>query len=139
METKTKKNKFLFVQLINLLGIDYLVLIDEGFLYKEKWLPTFVLAIIILHIGFFTSIYYTFKLRLITDKLYDLITNYIIFIQFAFITLCFLHNCQVKTENLAFNFFGATSMLFLTIIYGFEIWTSYQKHKSCTITNQVNL
>lgn len=138
METKIKKNRFLFEQFINLLGIDYLILINEGFLYKESWLPDFVIAIVFLHIGFFSSIYYTLKLRLITHKLHDVMINYIIFIQLAFITLCFLHNCQVKTENLAFNFFGAVSMLFLTVIYGFEIRTSYKIHKSYTITNQYN-
>ena len=127
MEIEIKKHKLLTEQLTILLLIDFLLLINDEFLFKEKWLPTFTFSILFLHLGFFISFIYVIKSKSVTNTLNKILTDYICCILLGFISLCFIHNCQVKSDNLGYNFILALIMLFMAVWFGFDTLTNYKK------------
>lgn len=121
MKTTTNKFKLLIEQLLILLFTDFQFLISEGFIYKEKWLTSFVFAVVFLHLGFFISIYYILKSsRVISVETNKLLTDLICFVLFGFLTLVFFHNIQVNSGQLPINFLAALVSLFFTVTFGFD-------------------
>ena len=139
MKTTTNKFKLLIEQLVILLIIDCQLLVSEGFIYKEQWLTSFVLAIIFLHLGFFFSIYYSFKSKIISKELNSLITDFICLVLFSFLSLICFHNCQVKSGQLAINFLLAITLLFLSVRWFFYVESDYRTHKKQLALNLITI
>jgi hypothetical protein len=53
---KKQKVKFIITQLLFILIINYLILIDSGFIFKTHWRPTFIFALTYYHVGTFITL-----------------------------------------------------------------------------------
>lgn len=129
------KTKFIIEQILFILLINYLILIDSGFIYKTHWLPTFAFAMVFFHAGTFLSLYATITSKVFTKEKEQLLFSFNFFIYLIFIGLLLYHNCQVKTNELMLNYGLGLYMLINAIIFLFEIKASYKKYITTLITN----
>ena len=132
---KTRKLKFTLQQILMILIINYLILVDEGFIYKTHWLPSFAFAILFFHLGTFSALYATLTSKTFTEEKEQFILNFNFFIYLSFLGLLLYHNCQVATNKLIFNYCFGLFTLTYSIIFLFETYSSYKKHTASLIIN----
>jgi hypothetical protein len=135
---KTKKTQSIIFQVLIILCINYLILIDEGFIFKTQWKPTFIFALAFFHLGTFSSLYATFISKILSKEKEAFIFNFNMFFYLSFVGLLLYNNCQVQTHNLMGNYSIGLLMLFISIIFLFETVDSYKKYNSSLITNSQN-
>lgn len=135
---KTKKTQSLIFQVLIILCINYLILIDEGFIFKTQWKPTFIFALAFFHLGTFSSLYATFISKTLSKEKEAFIFNFNMFFYLSFVGLLLYYNCQVQTNNLMGNYSIGLFMLFISIIFLFETVDSYKKYNSSLIINTQN-
>lgn len=132
---KTKKVKFIIAQILFILLINYLILIDEGFIYKTHWLPTFAFAILFFHVGAFSTIYLAITSKLFTNEKEQFLFDFSAFIYLTFIGLLLYHNCQVKTSDLLINYCLGLYILMNAVYFLFETHNSYKKYRTTLSIN----
>ena len=127
---KTNQTTFIIEQILIIVGINYLMLISEGFLFKEHWKPTFIFALTFFNVGTLISLYLTF-----TDKSFSILKEIFLFnfnlvIYLSFVSLLVYHNSKVRAHV---NFFHTTLgllTLFFAVVFLFETVTSYKTFKT---------
>jgi hypothetical protein len=132
---KRKKTSLIIEQILIILLINYLILIESGFIYKTHWLPTFAFAIVFFHLGTFTSLYATITAKTFTKEKEQFIFNFNFFVYLSFLGLILYHNCNVATNDLVINFCFGLYMLANSIIFLFETYFSYKKYTASLIIN----
>jgi hypothetical protein len=96
---KRKKAFFILEQILLILFINCLFLIEDDFIYKTHWLPSFAFAIVFFHLGTFMSLYATITSKTFTKEKEQVIFNFNFFIYLSFIGLLLYHNCLVATNT----------------------------------------
>ncbi|MCF8423842.1 MAG: hypothetical protein K9H41_05825 [Bacteroidia bacterium] len=132
---KRKKAFFIIEQIVIILLINYLILIESGFIYKTHWLSTFAFAIIFFHLGTFMSLYATITAKIFTKEKEQFIFNFNFFVYLSFLGLILYHNCHVATNDLVINYCFGLYMLANAIIFLFETYFSYKKYTASLIIN----
>jgi hypothetical protein len=132
---KRKKAFFIIEQIVIILLINYLILIESGFIYKTHWLSTFAFAIIFFHLGTFMSLYATITAKIFTKEKEQFIFNFNFFVYLSFLGLILYHNCHVATNDLVINYCCCLYMLANAIIFLFETYFSYKKYTASLIIN----
>ncbi len=135
---KRKKVSFIIEQVLFILFINCLFLIEDDFIYKTHWLPSFAFATVFFHLGTFMSLYVTITSKTFTKEKEQVIFNFNFFIYLSFIGLLLYHNCLVATNTLAINYFFGLYMLANSIIFLFETFSSYKKYTASLIINNQN-
>ena len=126
---KTKQTTFIIEQILIIVGINYLMLISEGFLFKEHWKPTFIFALTFFNVGTLISLYLTF-----TDKSFSILKeiflfNFNLFIYLSFVSLLICQNSHVISDsNFTISSLGLLT-LFFAVVFLFETVTSYKTAK----------
>ena len=126
---KTNQTTFIIEQILIIVGINYLILINEGFLFKETWQPTFSLALAFFNVGTLISLYLTF-----TDKSFSILKeiflfNFNLFIYLSFVSLLICQNSHVISDsNFTISSLGLLT-LFFAVVFLFETVTSYKTAK----------
>jgi hypothetical protein len=127
---KTKQTTFIIEQILIIVGINYLILISEGFLFKETWQPTFSLALAFFNVGTLISLYLTF-----TDKSFSILKeiflfNFNLFIYLSFVSLLICQNNHVRPHsNFTLSSLGLLT-LFFAVVFLFETVTSYKTYNT---------
>jgi predicted neutral ceramidase superfamily lipid hydrolase len=127
---KTKQTTFIIEQILIIVGINYLILISEGFLFKAPWQHTFILALAFFNVGTLISLYLT-----ITDKSFSIMKeiflfNFNLFIYLSFVSLLIYQNSHVRPHsNFTLSFLGLLT-LFFAAVFLFETVSSYNKYKT---------
>ena len=127
---KAKQNTFIIEQILIILGINYLILINEGFLFKETWQPTISLALAFFNVGTLISLYLTF-----TDKSFSILKEIFLFnfnlvIYLSFVSLLIYQNSHVRPQsNFTISSLGLLT-LFFAVVFLFETVTSYKTFKT---------
>ena len=132
---KRKKAFFIIEQILIILITNYLILIESGFIYKTHWLSTFAFAIVFFHLGTFMSLYATITAKTLTKEKEQFIFNFNFFVYISFLGLLLYHNCHVATNDLVINYFFCLYMLAISIIFLFEMYSSYKKYTASLIIN----
>ncbi len=135
---KTQKTKFIILQVLAILTINYLILIDEGFIFKTHWKPTFIFALTFFHLGVFSSLYATIISKSISSEKENFLFNFNMFFYLSFVGLLLYHNCQVQSNNLISYYGIGLFMLFNSIVVLFETFESYKKYKLSLLINAKN-
>ncbi len=135
---KKQKVKFIITQLLFILIINYLILIDSGFIFKTHWRPTFIFALTYYHIGTFIILYATFISKPLLKEKEDFLFTFNMFFSTSFIGLLLYHNCQVEPNDLVTNYTFGLFILFISITLLFETVASYKTYKFSLITNSKN-
>ena len=132
---KTTKAKFIIEQILIILLINYFLLVEEHFMERKHWLPSFVFAQIFFHLGVFASLYATIVSKHFTDEKYQLILNFNLFIYSSQLCLLFCHNCLVETNDLIWNYSFGMFMIANVTLFIFEIRSSYKKFKATLVSH----
>jgi hypothetical protein len=132
---KTKQITFLIEQVLIILVVCFLLLIQEGFIYKASWKSTFIFSLAFFHIGTFASLYLTFVSKTWTPKKEGVFQNFNFFVYLGFISLCLYHNCLIQTDHLPFHYFFGLFTLSFSIVFLFETYFSYIKYKTSLFIN----
>lgn len=132
---KRKKAFFILEQILFIIAINYLFLVEDGFIYKTHWLPSFVFAMVFFHLGTFMSLYATITSTVLTKENKQLIHDFNFFVYISFIGLLCFHNCLVNSGNLILNYCLGTYLLMNSIIFLFETYSSYKKYTASLIIN----
>ena len=125
---KTTQTTFIIEQILIIVGINYLILINEGFLFKETWQPTFSLALAFFNVGTLISLYLTF-----TDKSFSILKeiflfNFNLFIYLSFVSLLICQNRHDRPQsNFTLSSLGLLT-LFFAVVFLFETVTSYKTY-----------
>ena len=135
---KKQKVKFIIAQLLFILIINYLILIDSGFIFKTHWRPTFIFALTYYHVGTFITLYATFISKTLSKEKEDFLFTFNMFFYTSFIGLCLYHNCQVEPNDLVTNYTFGLIALFISITLLFETIASYKSYNVSLITNSKN-
>lgn len=127
---KTKQTTFIIEQILIIVGINYLILISEGFLFKAPWQPTFSLALAFFNVGTLSSLYLTF-----TDKSFSILKeiflfNFNLFIYLSFVSLLVYHNSQVRAHSNFLHTSLGLLTLFFAVVFLFETVKSYKTYKT---------
>lgn len=123
---KAKQNTFIIEQILIILGINYLILISEGFLFKSSWQPIFSLALSFFNIGTLISLYLTF-----TDKSFSIqkeifLFNFNLVIYLSFVSLLIYQNSHVRPHSsFTLSSLGLLT-LFFAAVFLFETVRSYK-------------
>lgn len=125
-----KKYTFIFEQIIFILLVNYLILIQEQFIFKTHWLPTFAFALLFFHVGTFSTLYVTITSKEWSREKEELLFDCNIFIYLTFVGLLLYHNCHVKTSNLPMYYAMGIYILINAILFLFETLKSYKKYRS---------
>lgn len=127
---KTKQITFIIEQILIILGINYLILISEGFLFKSPWQPTFILALSFFNLGTLSSLYLTICAKSFSIQKEIFLFNFNLFIYLSFVSLLVYHNYQVRAHS---NFLHTSLGLltfFFAAIFLFETVTSYKTYNT---------
>ena len=130
---KTKQTTFIIEQILIIVGINYLILISEGFLFKAPWRSTFILAFAFFNFGTLISLYLT-----ITDKSFSIMKeiflfNFNLFIYLSFVSLLIYQNSHVRTHsNFTISSLGLLT-LFFAVVFLFETVTSYKTYNTAKL------
>ena len=132
---KKQKVKFIIAQLLFILIINYLILIDSGFIFKTHWKPTFIFALTYYHLGTFITLYATLISKNLSKEKEDFLFNFNMFFYTSFIGLLLYHNCQIESNNLVTNYSYGLFILFISVILLSETFSSYKKYNMSLINN----
>jgi len=127
---KTKQTTFIIEQILIIVGINYLILISEGFLFRAPWQPTFSLALAFFNVGTLISLYLTF-----TDNSFSILKeiflfNFNLFIYLSFVSLLICQNNHVRPQsNFTISSLGLLT-LFFAVVFLFETVTSYKTYNT---------
>ena len=126
------KNKILSIsqQLLLIALFCYFILIDECFIYRLNWRPSFAFALAFFHIGTLTSLYLTAFSKDFSKEKEDLIFCFNMFVYTGSLALFYYHNCLVETNNLIQNYLFGLLMLSYSLILLFQTYSEYQNLKS---------
>ena len=125
---KTKQTTFIIEQILIILGINYLILISEGFLFKSPWQLTFILALCFFNIGTLSSLYLTIKAKSFSIQKEIFLFNFNLFIYLSFVSLLVYHNYQVRAHSNFLHTSLGLLTLFFVGIFLFETVTSYKEY-----------
>jgi thiamine transporter ThiT len=126
MKLLSNKVSLILEQVIFLGLINYLLLIQEGFIFKDYWLPTFCVSLAYFHLGIFIALYYTLKSKTISIEQYNFLSDYLTFILFGFITFICYHNFHVSSSQLVLNYVLCLCALAFTVVFLYETYSSYK-------------
>ena len=126
---KPKKYKLIILQIIAIILVNYLIVIDSGFIYKTHWKPTYIFALAFFHIGTFCSLYASMRCKELTTQKREVIYNYNAFVYLSFLALLFWHNCHVATDNLVFNYSLGLPILFMAVILLYDTYISFKVYQ----------
>ena len=135
---KTNKIKFILVQLLFIVFINYMLLINDGFIFKTHWKPTFIFALTYYHIGTFITLYATLISKNLSSEKENFLFNFNMFFYISFIGLLLYHNCHIESNNLMENYTYGLIILFMSITILFETIASYKKYSLSLITHSKN-
>lgn len=127
---KSKQNTFIIEQILIILGINYLILISEGFLFKSPWQPTFSLALAFFNIGTLSSLYLTIKAKSFSIQKEIFLFNFNLVIYLSFVSLLVYHNYQVRAHS---NFLHTSLGLltfFFAVVFLFDTVASYKTYNT---------
>lgn len=127
---KAKQNTFIIEQILIILGINYLILISEGFLFKSPWHPTFSLALAFFNIGTLSSLYLTIKAKSFSIQKEIFLFNFNLVIYLSFVSLLVYHNYQVRAHS---NFLHTSLGLltfFFAVVFLFDTVASYKTYNT---------
>ena len=135
-----KKNKILFLleQILIMATFCYVILFDEGFIFRESMKPTLIFAMAFFHTGTFLSFYATIQSVDITKQKEEFLFNFNMLIYSGTITLLMYHNCQMLTTQLIVYYFFGLFTLFFTLYFLLETYHSYIIYKSTQLINPKN-
>lgn len=131
---KTKKIKSIIGQILIIVFINYLILFDEGFIYKDHWKGTFIFALAFFHAGTFSILYSTFKTIDLTKEKEQFLLDLYPLIYIGFLALLFYHNCQVSSKNLLLNYLLGLFTLMIGVILLCEDYQSFKNY----LSNKIN-
>lgn len=112
-----KKIEFIAVQLLALLLVNYLLLVNEGFLYRGHWPISLCLALLYLHTIGFGTLYATFITKEFTPTKRKILVNLFGFGLVSFTALLCFHNCHVKSGNVVMDYGLGIGMIVLSLAF----------------------
>ena len=133
---KTNKNLFIFQQLLMIALFCYFILIEDGFIYRLSWRPSFAFALAFFHIGTLSSLFLTILSKDLSKEKEELLFCFNIFVYNSTLTLFLYHNCQVKTNQLIQNYFFGLLFLSYSLIMLFQTYSAYLIFKSIKNKNE---
>ncbi len=135
-----KRNKILFLlqQILIIASYCYIILYDEGFIFRESMKPTLIFAMAFFHTGTISSFYVTIVSVDFSKQKEEFLFNFNMFIYSGTMTLLMYHNCQMLTTQLIVYYFFGLFTLCYTLYFLLETYNSYIIYKSTQIINPKN-
>ena len=125
----SKKRIFLFVQLIAIAVINWLILVQEGFIFRSHWPFTLCFSLFYFHAGSLLTFYVGLQSKIFSKEKANLLGSLNGFILTSFLFLLCFHNCYVKNENTLFYYFLGVFMIFVSILFLFDSRKAYLKYR----------
>jgi hypothetical protein len=129
------RNKFIVIQIVAILCINYLFLVYEKFGELHYWRSSLVFAIAFFHVGTFITLCFTIKSKTYTKEKERLLADFNGIVYLGYITLLIYNNCQIESSHLLQYYGLGLFTLMATTFYLFETYSSYKKYTESLITN----
>ena len=130
------RNKFIVIQIVAILCVNYLFLVYEHFGELNYWRSSLTFAIAFFHVGTFITLYFTFKSKTYTKEKQRLLADFNGIVCLGYLTLLTYNNCQIESSHLLQYYSLGLFTLMGATFYLFETYTSYKKYAtSLTINN----
>jgi hypothetical protein len=129
------RNKFIVLQIVAILCINYLFLVYEKFGELHYWRSSLVFSIAFFHIGTFITLYSTITSKTYTKEKERLLADFNGIVYLGYITLLIYNNCQIESSHLLQYYGLGLFTLMATTFYLFETYSSYKKYTESLITN----
>ena len=126
---KTKKITFIIEQVFFIVLVNYLLLFDDGLIFKRALQPDLIFALAFFHLGTFSSLYASIRSKNFSVEKENILFQLNMVFYLGFVSLLLFQKCSYESDSLAVYYGIALYLLLNTTLFLFAAGRSYKKYQ----------